>query len=87
MEFATLNNGVPIPMLGSGLFRLTDQEEAARTVRSALKNGYRHLDTAAVYKNEAAVGRGIREGQELLRECGFRRFCTFRQREAVWHAL
>ena len=33
------------------------------------------------------VGRGIREGQELLRECGFRRFCTFRQREAVWHAL
>lgn len=61
MEFTALNNGVPIPMLGSGLFRLTDQEEAARTVKSALENGYRHLDTAAVYRNEAAVGRGIRE--------------------------
>ena len=35
----------------------------------------------------AAVGCAIREGQALLRECGFRRFCTFRQGQPVWHDL
>lgn len=60
MESFVLNNGVAIPVLGSGMFRLTDPDEAAEVAKTALENGYRHLDTATVYRNEAAVGEGIR---------------------------
>ena len=38
-------------------------------------------------KNSTSVGRDIREGQELLRSCGFTRLCTFRRKEPVWHEL
>ncbi|MDR3052162.1 MAG: aldo/keto reductase [Oscillospiraceae bacterium] len=55
-----LNNGVQIPMLGLGVFQSKDGEETANAVAWALKAGYRHLDTAAVYGNEASVGEGIR---------------------------
>jgi 2,5-diketo-D-gluconate reductase A len=54
----TLNNGVPMPILGFGVFQIPiDQTEAA--VTDALAAGYRHLDTAASYGNEEAVGRAI----------------------------
>lgn len=61
MECITLNNGIKIPIPGMGLFRLTDPDEAAEVTKSALQIGYRHLDGAAVYKNEEGVGRGITE--------------------------
>ena len=54
----TLNNGVRIPQLGLGTARL-DNEETRRIVREALGLGYRLIDTAASYGNEAGVGRGI----------------------------
>lgn len=57
----TLNNGVRIPLLGLGVFRASSGGEAARAVRWALELGYRHIDTAAVYGNEADVGLAIRE--------------------------
>ena len=57
----TLNNGVEIPRLGLGVFRAADGEETANAVRWALEAGYRHIDTAAVYRNEEGVGQGIRE--------------------------
>jgi 2,5-diketo-D-gluconate reductase A len=54
----TLNNGVPMPILGFGVFQIPpDQTE--RAVTDALAIGYRHLDTAQAYQNEAAVGRAI----------------------------
>ncbi|WP_431837980.1 aldo/keto reductase [Cellulomonas sp. Y8] len=54
----TLNNGVQMPTLGFGVYQVSD-EEAERVVTDALAAGYRHIDTAAAYENEAAVGRAI----------------------------
>lgn len=55
-----LNNGVTMPALGFGVFQ-TPPEHTAEAVRTALKVGYRHIDTAASYENERAVGDAIRE--------------------------
>lgn len=60
MEYATLNNGVKMPMAGIGTFLLTP-DEAETSVLSALKGGCRLIDTANAYLNEKAVGRAIRE--------------------------
>jgi 2,5-diketo-D-gluconate reductase A len=54
-----LNNGVPMPALGFGVFQ-SPPEETAAAVAEALKVGYRHIDTAAAYGNERQVGEGIR---------------------------
>jgi 2,5-diketo-D-gluconate reductase A len=54
----TLNNGVEMPILGFGVFQIPP-EETERAVNDALSVGYRHLDTAAAYQNEEAVGRAI----------------------------
>lgn len=60
MQTAKLNNGVEIPMLGFGVFQITDPAECERCVVDAIQTGYRHIDTAASYQNEEAVGRGIK---------------------------
>jgi 2,5-diketo-D-gluconate reductase A len=54
----TLNNGVRVPQLGLGVFQVPP-EETQRIVEDALEAGYRHIDTAAAYRNEAAVGAAI----------------------------
>ncbi|NLU66868.1 aldo/keto reductase [Streptomyces sp. HNM0574] len=54
----TLNNGVTIPQLGFGVFQVPDEETTA-AVGTALESGYRSIDTAAVYGNEAGVGRAL----------------------------
>src|SRR3954452_24826882 len=54
----TLNNGVQMPVLGFGVYAVP-AEETERVVTDALAAGYRHLDTAAAYENEAAVGRAV----------------------------
>lgn len=54
----TLNDGTTIPQLGFGVFQV-DPAETERIVSDALEAGYRHIDTAAVYRNEAGVGRAI----------------------------
>jgi len=54
------NNGVEIPILGFGVFQITDLVECERSVVDAIQTGYRHLDTAASYLNEEAVGKGIK---------------------------
>ncbi|KHK95910.1 2,5-diketo-D-gluconic acid reductase [Microbacterium mangrovi] len=54
----TLNNGIPMPQLGFGVFQVPDDETTA-AVASALEVGYRSIDTAALYGNEAGVGRAI----------------------------
>lgn len=52
-------NGMPV--LGLGTFRNTDPDQCVRSVRTALELGYRHIDTAQMYGNEAAVGAGIED--------------------------
>ncbi|OBW91973.1 aldo/keto reductase [Gallibacterium anatis] len=59
MKTATLNNGVVMPMIGFGVYQVSD-EETEKAVLSALEQGYRLLDTAAIYGNEAGVGRAIK---------------------------
>jgi len=55
----TLNNGIEIPAVGLGVFQ-TPPDETVAAVTTALKFGYRHIDTAAAYFNEREVGEGIR---------------------------
>ena len=57
----TLNNGVKMPMLGFGTFKIPDGKTTIQSVRTALELGYRHIDTAAIYQNECGVGEGIRQ--------------------------
>lgn len=56
----TLNNGVAMPILGFGVFQVPDPAQCERSVRDAIDTGYRLLDTATSYGNEAAVGAAIR---------------------------
>lgn len=60
MDTVTLNNGVKMPILGFGVFQISDSEQCEESVLSALKAGYRLIDTAAGYQNEEAVGRAIK---------------------------
>ena len=57
----TLSNGVAIPWVGFGTWQTPDGQVAADSVKAALAAGYRHIDTASIYKNETGVGQGIRE--------------------------
>jgi diketogulonate reductase-like aldo/keto reductase len=56
-----LNNGLDMPWLGFGVFKIKDGEEVENAVRQALEIGYRSVDTAAVYGNERGVGQALRE--------------------------
>ena len=56
----TLNNGIKMPRIGYGVFRMKDPEECEEAVVQAIQSGYRLIDTAAAYENEEAVGRAIR---------------------------
>lgn len=61
MEYRKLYNGVKIPMLGFGVFQIPDHTDAKKAVLSALKAGYRLIDTAQSYMNERAVGEAVKE--------------------------
>ncbi|WP_155286791.1 aldo/keto reductase [Lacticaseibacillus zhaodongensis] len=58
----TLSNGVKIPIVGFGTWQTPEGEVAKHSVETAIKAGYRHIDTAAMYGNEDAVGEGIKAG-------------------------
>lgn len=60
MKQVALNNGIAMPLLGFGVFQITDAAACEQSVVDAIDTGYRLIDTAASYLNEAAVGRGIR---------------------------
>lgn len=59
MENVILNNGVEMPILGFGVFQVNDPQECEQSVLHAIEAGYRLIDTAASYMNEAAVGKAI----------------------------
>lgn len=60
MEYIDLNDGHRMPIVGIGTFRLSS-DEAESAVMTALKQGYRHIDTANAYMNERAIGRAIKK--------------------------
>lgn len=59
MEYVTLNNGVKMPMEGFGVYQVDDLKECENSVLTAIEVGYRSIDTAALYRNETAVGDAI----------------------------
>ncbi|MGG1679242.1 aldo/keto reductase [Neobacillus sp. NRS-1170] len=77
-----LNNGVKMPWFGLGVFKVEEGPVLVNSVKSAIKHGYRSIDTAAIYENEAGVGEGIREG---LAEAGITREELF-VTSKVWNA-
>ena len=61
MEYVTLSNGLKMPMVGFGVFRVPDKKECEESVYQAIKAGYRLIDTAAAYYNEDAVGTAVKK--------------------------
>lgn len=59
-ESTVLSNGVKMPWLGLGVFKVTEEGLAEQTVKAAIDAGYRHIDTAAAYGNEEGVGAGVK---------------------------
>jgi diketogulonate reductase-like aldo/keto reductase len=60
MDYVVLNDGVKMPLVGYGVYQVTDHAECQRGVEEALRVGYRLVDTAASYQNEEAVGKALR---------------------------
>lgn len=56
MLVKTLSNGVEIPRVGLGIYKMTEKEETINAITTALDTGYRAIDTAAFYDNEQEVG-------------------------------
>lgn len=67
-DSAVLKNGVKMPCVGYGTWQTPDGDVARNSVRTAIEAGYRHIDTAAGYGNEASVGAGIRESGVVREE-------------------
>jgi 2,5-diketo-D-gluconate reductase A len=61
MEFVKLADGNQLPMLGLGVWQVPDGATTENAVRFALELGYRHIDTAQAYGNEASVGKALRD--------------------------
>ncbi len=61
MKEITISNGVKMPMVGLGVFKSWDGEETENAIKYAIDAGYRHIDTAKIYKNEASVGTGLKK--------------------------
>ena len=61
MQNIKLNNGIDMPLLGLGVFQIADLKECEETVLTAIKSGYRLIDTASLYLNESAVGTAIKK--------------------------
>ncbi|MCM3662797.1 aldo/keto reductase [Mesobacillus subterraneus] len=60
-DTTTLHNGVKMPWFGLGVFKVKEGSEVVESVKAAIKNGYKSIDTAAVYKNEDGVGQALKE--------------------------
>lgn len=61
MQTVKLNNGVEMPLLGFGVFQMSDAAECERAVIDAIDTGYRLIDTAASYQNETQVGNALKQ--------------------------
>lgn len=64
METVQFYNGRTMPKIGLGTYRVKDSDECRESVKYAIEQGYRSIDTAMIYGNEETVGQGIKEGLE-----------------------
>ena len=80
MEYTMLNNGIKMPLLGFGVYMMTDPKECETSVLQALETGYRLLDTSSAYFNEEAVGRAIKESGIPRGNCSSRQSYGYRMR-------
>ena len=64
METVQFYNGRTMPKIGLGTYRVKDSDECRESVKHAIEQGYRSIDTAMIYSNEETVGQGIKEGLE-----------------------
>ena len=78
----TLSNGIEMPWIGLGVFQVEDGQIVVDSVKAAIRNGYRSIDTAAIYENEEGVGQGIKEA---IAETGIKREELFITSK-VWNA-
>ncbi|MFD2443794.1 aldo/keto reductase [Bacillus sp. CGMCC 1.16607] len=60
-DTTTLHNGVKMPWFGLGVFKVQEGSEVIESVKAAIRNGYKSIDTAAIYKNEEGVGQALKE--------------------------
>ncbi|EJW15868.1 putative oxidoreductase YtbE [Paenibacillus alvei DSM 29] len=81
-DTTTLHNGVKMPWFGIGVFKVEEGPELVNAVKAAIANGYRSVDTSAIYGNEEGVGQGIREG---IQKAGISREDLF-VTSKVWNA-
>ncbi|MED4585001.1 aldo/keto reductase [Brevibacillus choshinensis] len=81
-DTTTLYNSVKMPWLGLGVFKVEEGPELVEAVRTAIRHGYRSIDTAAIYGNEEGVGEGIRLG---MKDAGITREDLF-VTSKVWNA-
>ncbi|MEK8216839.1 aldo/keto reductase [Paenibacillus sp. FSL L8-0463] len=81
-DTTTLQNGVKMPWLGLGVFKIADGEELVLSVKQAIAHGYRSIDTAAAYQNERGVGQAI---AEAMKDNGLNREDLF-VTSKVWNA-
>ncbi len=70
MQTTRLNNGIEMPILGYGVFQITDHKECQSCVRQAIRDGYHLFDTASAYYNEQDVGKACRE---MVKDCAVNR--------------
>lgn len=63
MQHVTLNNGLQMPLLGFGVYQISDPVQCERAVVDAIESGYRLIDTAASYLNEGAVGQAVKNSE------------------------
>ena len=93
MKFKKLNNKKEIPMLGLGTWDVWDQEVVKKSVLDAIEVGYRHIDTAEIYENEAAVGEGLKDSkidrkEMFLTSKVWTSHCSFKlAKEALYKSL
>lgn len=91
MEMVTLNDGNKIPAVGFGVFLIPNDGATYEAVTRALKAGYRHIDTAAAYFNEAEVGKAVKDSgiprEEILSQAnsGSRIMDMKQQRKVLKH--
>jgi 2,5-diketo-D-gluconate reductase A len=69
MKNIKLSNGVEMPILGFGVFQIAEEKDCIQAVTDALDVGYRHIDTAASYMNEKAVGQALKDHKTVGTRC------------------
>jgi len=66
-KYFKMNNGIAIPAIGFGTWQTPDGDIAIQSVEQAIKVGYRHIDTAAIYGNEQSIGSGIKKAAAIAK--------------------